>query len=73
MQIFGQYKERTVNKDQIKGRIREAKGTLKETAGKVTGKEILEQKGKLQKQAGRAQAGYGDVKNDIKSDSEKDK
>jgi uncharacterized protein YjbJ (UPF0337 family) len=57
-----------VNKDQIKGRIREAKGTVKETAGKVTGKEILEQKGKLQKQAGKAQAGYGDIKSDIKKD-----
>jgi uncharacterized protein YjbJ (UPF0337 family) len=35
-----------MNKDQIKGRIKEAKGSVKETVGKVTGKEILEQKGK---------------------------
>jgi len=55
-----------MNKDQIKGRIKKAKGAVKETAGKVTGKEKLEQKGKLQKTAGKAQAGYGDIKRDIK-------
>jgi uncharacterized protein YjbJ (UPF0337 family) len=57
-----------MNKDQIKGRVKEAKGTVKETAGKVTGKEILEQKGKLLKTAGKAQAGYGDIKDDIRKD-----
>ncbi len=58
-----------MNKDQIKGRIKEAKGTVKETAGKATGKVILEQKGKLQKAAGKAQAGFGDIKNDIRKES----
>ena len=57
-----------MNKDQIKGRFREAKGTVKETAGKITGKERLERKGKLLKTAGRAQAGFGDIKNDIRKD-----
>jgi uncharacterized protein YjbJ (UPF0337 family) len=57
-----------MNKDQIKGRIKEAKGSAKETAGKVAGKKILEQKGKLQKTAGKAQAGFGDIKNDIRKD-----
>ena len=60
-----------MNKDQVKGRIREAKGTVKEAAGKVTGKVSLEQKGKLQKAAGKFQAGYGDIKNDLKSDIRK--
>lgn len=55
-----------MNKDQIKGRIKKVKGTVKETAGKVSGKEKLEQKGKLLKTAGKAQAGYGDIKHDIK-------
>jgi uncharacterized protein YjbJ (UPF0337 family) len=55
-----------MNKDQIKGRIREAKGTVKETVGKVAGKGVLEQKGKLLKTAGKAQAGFGDIKNDIR-------
>lgn len=57
-----------MNEDQVKGRIREAKGIVKETAGKVTGKEILEQKGTLQKAAGKAQAGYGDIKNDARKE-----
>lgn len=57
-----------MNKDQVKGRIGEAKGTIKEAAGKVTGKVSLEQKGKLQKAAGKFQARYGDLKNDIRKD-----
>ena len=57
-----------MNKDQIKGRIKETKGAVKEVTGKLTGKKSLEQKGKLQKTAGKAQAGYGDIKSDIKSD-----
>lgn len=54
-----------MNKDQIKGRIKKAEGTVKEAAGKVTSKESLEQKGKLQKAVGNAQAAYGDIKNDL--------
>lgn len=55
-----------MNKDQVKGRIKAAKGTAKEVAGKVSGKESLEHKGKLQKAAGKTQAGYGDIKNKAK-------
>lgn len=50
-----------MNKDQVKGRIREAKGTVKEAVGKVTGIDSLEQKGRLQKADGKAEAGYGDI------------
>ena len=57
-----------MNKDQIKGRINETKGAVKEVTGKLTGKKSLEQKGKLQKTAGKAQAGYGDIKDDMKGD-----
>jgi uncharacterized protein YjbJ (UPF0337 family) len=67
-QILVRNQERIVNKDQVKGRIKEAEGSVKETAGKVTGKESLEQKGKLQKVAGKVQAGYGDIKNDARKD-----
>jgi uncharacterized protein YjbJ (UPF0337 family) len=55
-----------MHKDQVKGRLEKAKGKVKETVGKVTGKDTLEQKGKYQKAAGKFQAGYGDIKNDIK-------
>ena len=57
-----------MNKDQVEGRIKKTKGTVKDVTGKVTGNKSLEQKGKLQKTVGKAQAGYGDIKNDIKSD-----
>lgn len=58
-----------MNKDQAKGRIKEARGTVKEVAGRAVGDVNLEQKGKLQKAAGKAQAGFGDLKNALKKRS----
>ncbi|OOC51164.1 MULTISPECIES: CsbD family protein [Thioalkalivibrio] len=55
-----------MNKDQIKGRVEEAKGQAKQTAGKVVGNKELEVKGRAQKAGGKLQAGYGDLKKDIK-------
>jgi uncharacterized protein YjbJ (UPF0337 family) len=49
-----------MNKDQVKGRIEEA-------TGKVTGDKELEQEGKVQNIGGKVQAGYGDLKEDIKT------
>jgi uncharacterized protein YjbJ (UPF0337 family) len=60
----------STNKDQVKGRIKEAEGKVKEVAGKLVGNETLEAKGKVQKTLGQAQAKYGDVKQDMK-DSKK--
>jgi uncharacterized protein YjbJ (UPF0337 family) len=56
----------SMNKDQVKGRMNEAKGTIKEVAGKLVGNESLEAKGKTQKILGEAQAKFGDVKKDVK-------
>ena len=56
----------SMNKDQVKGRVSEAEGKLKETAGKLVGNERLEAKGKVQKVLGKAQAKFGDVKQDVK-------
>jgi uncharacterized protein YjbJ (UPF0337 family) len=55
-----------INKDQIKGRVEEAKGTVKEAAGKLVGNETVEAKGNIQKDLGKFQAAFGDVKKDIK-------
>jgi uncharacterized protein YjbJ (UPF0337 family) len=55
-----------MNADQVKGRIAEAKGKAKKAAGKATGNKELERKGNLQKAGGRVQAGYGDLKDEIK-------
>ena len=56
----------SMNKDQVKGRVNEAEGTIKEVAGKLVGNERLEMKGKVQKVLGEAQAKFGDVKKDLK-------
>ena len=56
----------SMNKDQVKGRVKEAEGKIKEAAGKLVGNEKLEAKGNAQKVLGRAQAKFGDVKRDVK-------
>jgi uncharacterized protein YjbJ (UPF0337 family) len=56
-----------MNKDQIKGRIEEAKGAIKETAGRVTGKPDLEDRGTIEKAAGKVQTTYGDAKEQVKT------
>ncbi len=55
-----------MNKDQVRGRVKEAKGKIKEVAGKLVGNESMEAKGKVQKTLGKAQAKFGDVKQDVK-------
>ncbi len=55
-----------MNKEQFKGHYEEAKGTVKEVTGKITGNEELEIKGQVQKQAGKVQAGFGDVEEEVK-------
>ena len=54
-----------MNKDQVKGRMTEAKGKVKEVAGRMVGNRRLEAKGKAQKAVGKLQAGYGDAKDDL--------
>ena len=58
-----------MNKDQAKGRIEVAKGKVKEVAGNLVGNENLERKGKIQQFSGKAQATYGDLKQDLKDAS----
>ena len=55
-----------MNKDQVKGRIEEIKGNVKETVGKVVGNKDLQGEGMVDKATGRAQATYGDVKEKVK-------
>jgi uncharacterized protein YjbJ (UPF0337 family) len=55
-----------INKDQVEGRVEEAKGKIKEVAGKLVGNESMEAKGKIQKNLGKVQAKFGDVKEDVK-------
>ena len=55
-----------INKDQVKGRVKETEGKIKEVAGRLVGNEKLEEKGKIQKTVGQAQAAIGDLKKDVK-------
>jgi uncharacterized protein YjbJ (UPF0337 family) len=56
-----------MNKDQVKGRVEQAKGSIKETTGKVVGNPNLQGEGAVDKAAGKAQANYGDVKEKVKN------
>ena len=56
-----------MNKDQVKGRVEQAKGSVKETTGKALGDRELQSEGKVDKTAGKAQATYGDAKEKVNS------
>jgi len=58
-----------MNNDQVKGRIKEIDGKAKEVVGNAVGNKTLEEKGKLKNAIGKAQASYGDLKNELKKDS----
>jgi len=61
-----------MNKDQIKGRVNETTGKIKETAGRMTNSPDLEARGTVEKVGGKAQKAYGDVKEDLKKDLKSD-
>jgi uncharacterized protein YjbJ (UPF0337 family) len=56
----------SMNKDQVRGRVEEVKGSIKEAAGKAVGDKALEAKGNIQKNLGKVQGKFGDVKQDVK-------
>ena len=57
-----------MKKDQIKGRVKEATGKSKEVVGKVIGNKDLEIEGKTQKNVGKVQATYGDIKDKVEKE-----
>jgi uncharacterized protein YjbJ (UPF0337 family) len=64
--IRNQPKEFVMNKDQVQGRATEAKGNIKEAAGKVVGNQKLQGEGLVDQAKGKTQAGYGDAKEQVK-------
>jgi uncharacterized protein YjbJ (UPF0337 family) len=60
------YPETPMNKEQVKSRVEEAKGKVKEVAGHVVGNKDLELEGNVQKNLGKVLAGFGDVEEEIK-------
>jgi uncharacterized protein YjbJ (UPF0337 family) len=61
-----QYRESSMNKDQVKGRFKEAKGKVKELAGRIVGNKGLEQQGIDENAAGKAKADSGDAREGAK-------
>ena len=55
-----------MNKDQIKGRVEEAKGSVKQTTGRVIGNPDMEDRGTIEKVGGKIQKTFGDVKEQVK-------
>jgi uncharacterized protein YjbJ (UPF0337 family) len=55
-----------MNKDRIQGSFEQAKGKVKETAGKATGDSKLEAEGKTQQVAGKVQNAVGGFKDTVK-------
>jgi uncharacterized protein YjbJ (UPF0337 family) len=51
-----------MDKDRIKGAFDQAKGAVKEAAGKVTGDQKLQAEGTADKVAGKAESAVGGVK-----------
>ena len=56
-----------MNRDQLKGGLEKAKGSIKETTGKVVGSERLQAEGAADKTAGAVQKKVGDVKQAVKT------
>jgi uncharacterized protein YjbJ (UPF0337 family) len=55
-----------MDKDRIEGSFEQAKGKVKEVAGKATGDAKLEGEGKAQQVAGKVQNAVGGVKDSVK-------
>ncbi|MBN9073813.1 MAG: CsbD family protein [Rhizobiales bacterium] len=55
-----------VNKDQVEGLAKQAKGAVKQTAGKVLGDRKMQAEGAVGKVAGKVQKGVGDARETVK-------
>jgi uncharacterized protein YjbJ (UPF0337 family) len=60
-----------MNKDQVKGTVKDAAGKLQENTGKVMGSNEQQLKGIKKQVAGQAQKAVGDIKQVIKDASKK--
>ncbi|MFN6977344.1 MAG: CsbD family protein [Gemmobacter sp.] len=63
----GQERE-SMDKDRIKGTVKQAAGSVKAKVGEVTGNTSLEAEGKVQELEGKLQKTYGKAKDALKKD-----
>jgi uncharacterized protein YjbJ (UPF0337 family) len=66
--VFLSNKEVPMHKDQIEGAGKQAKGAIKDAAGKLSGDVKLQAEGKLDKAAGQIQSAVGKVKDDARKE-----
>lgn len=59
-----------MNKDQIKGRVREAAGKVQKKLGDALGSPVQEAKGMAREQAGKTQKNLGDAKEQVRKTRE---
>ena len=59
-----------MDREHVKGTTEKVKGTIKDTAGKVTGDRKLQSEGKFDKAKGSAHKVAGDVKDAVKQGNE---
>ena len=55
-----------MDKDRIEGMAKQAKGTIKETAGKIAGDSKLQAEGKADKTEGKIQNAIGGMKDSVR-------
>jgi uncharacterized protein YjbJ (UPF0337 family) len=63
-------RERTMDHDRIKGAANQAKGQMKDTAGKITGDAKLQAEGKADKMKGKIQNAVGGAKDAIRQNKD---
>jgi len=61
-------KEQKMDRDRIKGMGDQAKGSMKEAAGKVTGDSKLQAEGKMDKAKGKIENAVGGMKDSLRRD-----
>jgi uncharacterized protein YjbJ (UPF0337 family) len=61
-----------MNKDQLKGQMKDMGGKAREKAGEITGNNEQRAKGMANQAEGKLQKGYGDVKNAAQNIGKKD-
>ncbi|HJS50584.1 MAG TPA: CsbD family protein [Pyrinomonadaceae bacterium] len=54
-----------INKDEVKGKFEQGKGTVKDKAGELTGNERLEAEGEAEHAKGDVREGWGKVKRNV--------
>jgi uncharacterized protein YjbJ (UPF0337 family) len=55
-----------MNKDKLRGRVKIARGALKQAAGKLVGNKMMQIKGMVQKNVGKSQVKLCDLKEQLK-------